>query len=209
MRVVEIYPSIQGESTKAVVPCVFVRLAGCPLRCRWCDTVYSFKGGEAMTLDEICVSATEHGLGMVELTGGEPLAHEEAWPLLQMLCDRFDEVLLETSGSYPIENIDPRVSVIMDLKAPGSGEEDRNLMENLTVLKPGDEVKIVLADRNDYEWACQTIQNHEIKVPVLFSPVHGELDPAILAEWIIQDRIPVRLHLQQHKYIWDPAERGR
>ena len=162
-----------------------------------------------MTLDEICESATEHGLGMVELTGGEPLAHEEAWPLLKMLCDRFDEVLLETSGSYPIDNIDPRVSVIMDLKAPGSGEDDRNLLENLTVLKPGDEVKIVLADRNDYEWACQTIQNHEIKVPVLFSPVHGELDPAVLAEWIIQDRIPVRLHLQQHKYIWDPAERGR
>ena len=209
MRVVEIYPSLQGESTKAGDPCVFVRLAGCPLRCRWGDTVYSFKGGEAMTLDEICESATEHGLGMVELTGGEPLAHEEAWPLLKMLCDRFDEVLLETSGSYPIENIDPRVSVIMDLKAPGSGEDDRNLLENLTVLKPGDEVKIVLADRNDYEWACQTIQNHEIKVPVLFSPVHGELDPAVLAEWIIQDRIPVRLHLQQHKYIWDPAERGR
>ena len=154
-----------------------------------------------MTLDEICESATEHGLGMVELTGGEPLAHEEAWPLLKMLCDRFDEVLLETSGSYPIENIDPRVSVIMDLKAPGSGEDDRNLLENLTVLKPGDEVKIVLADRNDYEWACQTIQNHEIKVPVLFSPVHGELDPAVLAEWIIQDRIPVRLHLQQHNTI--------
>ena len=209
MRVVEIYPSIQGESTRAGIPCVFIRLAGCPLRCRWCDTVYSFKGGDEMSLEEICEATAAHGIDLVELTGGEPLAQPDAGPLLAMLCDRFGEVLLETSGAYPIEDLDPRVGVIMDLKAPGSGEEGRNLLENLDHLKDGDELKLVLADRDDYLWAKNLIQTHEITVPILFSPVHGELEAALLSEWILEDRLPVRLHLQQHKFIWDPQERGR
>ncbi len=209
MRVVEIYPSIQGESTRAGIPCVFIRLAGCPLRCRWCDTVYSFKGGEEMSLEEICNAAAAPGIDLVELTGGEPLAHQEAPKLLKMLCDRFGEVLLETSGAYPIGELDPRVGIIMDLKAPGSGEESRNLLENLDHLKSGDELKLVLADKEDYLWAKKLIQSHQIAVPILFSPVHGELDAALLSEWILEDRLQVRLHLQQHKFIWDPQERGR
>jgi len=209
LRVVEIYPSIQGESTRAGLPCVFIRLAGCPLRCRWCDTVYSFKGGDEMSLDEICAAAAEPGIELVEVTGGEPLAQGEAPELLKMLCDRFGEVLLETSGAFPIADLDPRVGVIMDLKAPGSGEEDRNLLENLDHLKIGDELKLVLADREDYLWAKNLIQSNEIPVPILFSPVHGELDPAQLSDWMLQDKLQVRLHLQQHKFIWDPAERGR
>ena len=209
MRVVEIYPSIQGESTRAGIPCVFIRLAGCPLRCRWCDTVYSFKGGEEMSLEEICNAAAAPGIDLIELTGGEPLAHQEAPKLLQMLCDRFGEVLLETSGAYPVGELDPRVGIIMDLKAPGSGEESRNLLENLDHLKSGDELKLVLADKEDYLWAKKLVQSHQIEVPILFSPVHGELDAALLSEWILEDRLQVRLHLQQHKFIWDPQERGR
>ncbi|MAJ28451.1 7-carboxy-7-deazaguanine synthase QueE [bacterium TMED181] len=209
MRVVEIYPSIQGESTRAGIPCVFIRLAGCPLRCRWCDTVYSFKGGDEMSLEEICNAAAAPGIGLVELTGGEPLAHAEAPELLKMLCDRFEEVLLETSGAYPVEDLDPRIGVIMDMKAPGSGEESRNLLKNIDHLKAGDELKLVLADREDYLWAKKLIESHPIEVPILFSPVHGELDAALLSEWILEDRLQVRLHLQQHKFIWDPQERGR
>ncbi len=162
-----------------------------------------------MSLDEICAAAAEPGIELVEVTGGEPLAQGEAPELLKMLCDRFGEVLLETSGAFPIADLDPRVGVIMDLKAPGSGEEDRNLLENLDHLKIGDELKLVLADREDYLWAKNLIQSNEIPVPILFSPVHGELDPAQLSDWMLQDKLQVRLHLQQHKFIWDPAERGR
>lgn len=162
-----------------------------------------------MSLEEICDVTAEYGIDLVELTGGEPLAQPEAGSLLTMLCDRFGEVLLETSGAYPIADLDPRVGIIMDLKAPGSGEEGRNLLENLDHLKNGDELKLVLADRTDYLWAKKLVENHQFHVPVLFSPVHGELEAAQLAEWILEDHLKVRLHLQQHKFIWDPQERGR
>jgi len=209
LRIIEIYPSIQGESTRAGLPCTFVRLAGCPLRCRWCDTVYSFTGGESMSIEAIIELVAETGIGLIEVTGGEPLAQPGAPELLTSLCDHFDEVLLETSGSFPIADLDPRVAVILDLKAPGSGEEGRNLWDNLPHLKSGDELKIVIADRTDYEWARDVYQQHQPTVPTLFSPVFGELEPAQLSQWIIEDRLPVRLHLQQHKYIWEPEARRR
>jgi len=207
LRVIEIYASIQGESTRAGLPCIFVRLAGCPLRCRWCDTVYSFSGGEPMTIDEITDEIDGHGIGLIELTGGEPLAQPGAPELLRVLCDRYSQVLLETSGSFPIEELDPRVGVIMDMKAPGSGEESRNLWQNLEHLKAGDELKIVISDRTDYDWAREVVEKHRPEVPVLFSPVFGELEPSQLSEWMLADRLAVRMQLQQHKYIWDPEAR--
>ncbi|MGE4619536.1 MAG: radical SAM protein [Planctomycetota bacterium] len=207
LRVVEIYPSIQGESTRAGLPCTFVRLAGCPLRCRWCDTVYSFKGGDSMSIESIIEAIDEYGIGLIEVTGGEPLAQPGAAELLATLCQRYDEVLLETSGSFPIADLDRRVGVILDLKAPGSGEEGRNLWENLTHLKSGDELKIVIADRTDYEWAREVYRKHQPTVPMLFSPVFAEMEPAQLSQWIIEDQLPVRMQLQQHKYIWDPEAR--
>ena len=207
LRVIEIYPSIQGESTRAGLPCTFVRLAGCPLRCRWCDTVYSFTGGESMSIEAIIEQVAAAGIGLVEVTGGEPLAQPGAPELLTRLCDQFDQVLLETSGSFPVEDLDPRVGVILDLKAPGSGEESRNLWDNLPRLKDGDELKIVIADRTDYEWACNVYREHRPTVPMLFSPVFGELEPAQLSAWLIEDQLPVRMQLQQHKYIWDPEAR--
>jgi len=207
LRVIEIYASIQGESTRAGLPCTFVRLAGCPLRCRWCDTVYSFSGGEPMTIDEITDEIDGHGIGLIELTGGEPLAQPGAPELLRVLCDRYSQVLLETSGSFPIEELDPRVGVIMDMKAPGSGEESRNLWQNLEHLKAGDELKIVISDRTDYDWAREVVETHRPEVPVLFSPVFGELEPSQLSEWMLADRLAVRMQLQQHKYIWDPEAR--
>jgi len=207
LRVIEIYASIQGESTRAGLPCTFVRLAGCPLRCRWCDTVYSFSGGEPMTIDEITDEIDGHGIGLIELTGGEPLAQPGAPELLGVRCDRYSQVLLETSGSFPIEELDPRVGVIMDMKAPGSGEESRNLWQNLEHLKVGDELKIVISDRTDYDWAREVVEKHRPEVPVLFSPVFGELEPSQLSEWMLADRLAVRMQLQQHKYIWDPEAR--
>jgi len=212
IRITEIYPSVQGESTHAGRPCVFVRLTGCPLRCVWCDTAYAFTGGERRTIPEVVREARSHGIDLVEVTGGEPLAQRSAPALLAALAAEFAEVLLETSGSEPIAGLDPRVRVILDLKAPGSGESSRNLWENLADLKAGDEVKIVLADRADYEWARATIADRlaglPAAVPVLLSPVHGTLDPRLLAEWLIADRLPARLQLQQHKYIWQPETRG-
>ena len=207
LRIVEIYRSIQGESTRAGLPCTFVRLAGCPLRCRWCDTVYSFKGGEELSFDSIFQQIDAYGIGLIEVTGGEPLAQPKTPELLLALCDRYDEVLLETSGSFPVEDLDPRVGVIMDLKAPGSGEESRNLWSNLEHLKDGDELKIVIADRTDYQWAKAVIEEHSPQVPILFSPVFGELEPAELSDWILSDRLAVRMQLQQHKYIWEPEAR--
>ncbi|MEE2855869.1 MAG: radical SAM protein [Planctomycetota bacterium] len=207
LRVIEIYPSIQGESTRAGLPCTFVRLAGCPLRCRWCDTVYSFTGGEMMSIEAIIEQVAETRIGLIEVTGGEPLAQPGTPQLLTSLCDQFDEVLLETSGSFPIADLDPRVGVILDLKAPGSGEESRNLWDNLPHLKSGDELKIVIADRTDYEWARDVYREHRPTVPTLFSPVFDEMEPAQLSQWLIEDQLPVRMQLQQHKYIWDPEAR--
>lgn len=210
LRITEIFASIQGESTWVGLPTVFVRLTGCPLRCSWCDTAYAFTGGENRSLDEVLAEVARHGLKHVCVTGGEPLSQKGCLPLLSALCDAGYAVSLETSGALDIGVVDPRVSRIMDLKAPGSGEVERNLHDNIAHLKADDEVKIVLANADDYAWAKQQIATHRLAehCTVLLSPVAGELDPAQLAEWIVRDRLPVRFQLQLHKILWNDA-RGR
>ena len=210
LRVSEIFHSLQGESTRAGLPTVFVRLTGCPLRCTWCDTEYAFSGGETRTLGDVLIEVARHGAGQVCVTGGEPLAQKACLPLLATLCDAGYSVSLETSGALDISSVDPRVSRIVDLKAPASGEADKNLWGNLPYLNAQDEIKIVLADEADYAWARETIRAHKLDAicPVLLSPVAGQLDPKQLAEWVLHDRLPVRVQLQLHKLIWG-AERGR
>lgn len=210
LRITEIFASIQGESTWVGLPTVFVRLTGCPLRCSWCDTAYAFTGGENRSLDEVLAEVARHGLKHVCVTGGEPLSQKGCLPLLSALCDAGYAVSLETSGALDIGAADPRVSRIMDLKAPGSGEVERNLYDNIAQLKADDEVKFVLANADDYAWAKQQIATHRLaeRCTVLLSPVAGELDPAQLAEWIVRDRLPVRFQLQLHKILWNDA-RGR
>lgn len=210
LRITEIFASIQGESTWVGLPTVFVRLTGCPLRCSWCDTAYAFTGGENRSLDEVLAEVARHGLKHVCVTGGEPLSQKGCLPLLSALCDAGYAVSLETSGALDIGAVDPRVSRIMDLKAPGSGEVERNLYDNIAQLKADDEVKIVLANADDYAWAKQQLATHRLaeRCTVLLSPVAGELDPAQLAEWIVRDRLPVRFQLQLHKILWNDA-RGR
>jgi len=210
LRVSEIFHSLQGESTRAGLPTVFVRLTGCPLRCTWCDTDYAFSGGETMTLGDVLIEVARHGARQVCVTGGEPLAQKACLALLAALCDAGYSVSLETSGALDIAAVDPRVSRIMDLKAPASGEADKNHWENLARLTERDELKIVLADEADYAWARQTIRERNLEAicPVLLSPVAGKLDPKQLAEWVLRDRLPVRVQLQLHKLIWG-AERGR
>ena len=204
LRVSEIFFSLQGESSRVGLPTVFIRLTGCPLRCRWCDTEHAFTGGRTMTLGEIVIEAGRHGTRTVCVTGGEPLAQKNCLPLLSALCDADLSVSLETSGALDIRDVDPRVSRIVDLKAPGSAEADRNLAGNLDLLRPQDELKIVLADREDYEWARQRIVSERLaeRCAVLLSPVQGELDPTELAEWILADHLPVRFQLQLHKILW-------
>jgi 7-carboxy-7-deazaguanine synthase len=210
LRVTEIFHSLQGESSRAGLPTVFVRLTGCPLRCAWCDTDYAFSGGETMTLGEVLVEVARHGARQVCVTGGEPLAQKACLPLLAALCDAGYSVSLETSGALDIAQVDARVSRIMDLKAPASGEADRNHWENLDRLNAGDEIKIVLADEADYEWAKSVLAARRLDAicPVLLSPVAGRLDAKRLAEWVLRDKLPVRVQLQLHKLIWG-AERGR
>ena len=210
LRVTEIFHSLQGESSRAGLPTVFVRLTGCPLRCAWCDTDYAFSGGETMTLGEVLVEVARHGARQVCVTGGEPLAQKACLPLLRALCDAGYSVSLETSGALDIAQVDARVSRIMDLKAPASGEADRNHWENLDRLNAGDEIKIVLADEADYEWAKSVLAARRLDAicPVLLSPVAGKLDAKRLAEWVLRDKLPVRVQLQLHKLIWG-AERGR
>jgi 7-carboxy-7-deazaguanine synthase len=210
LRVSEIFHSLQGESTRAGLPTVFVRLTGCPLRCTWCDTDYAFSGGETMSLGDVLIEVARHGARQVCVTGGEPLAQKACLPLLAALCDAGYSVSLETSGALDISAVDPRVSRIMDLKAPASGEADKNLWDNLARLTERDELKIVLADESDYAWARQTICERNLAAicPVLLSPVAGKLDPKQLAEWVLRDRLPVRVQLQLHKIIWG-TERGR
>ena len=210
LRVTEIFHSLQGESSRAGLPTVFVRLTGCPLRCAWCDTDYAFSGGETMTLGEVLVEVARHGARQVCVTGGEPLAQKACLPLLRALCDAGDSVSLETSGALDIAQVDARVSRIMDLKAPASGEADRNHWENLDRLNAGDEIKIVLADEADYDWAKSVLAARRLDAicPVLLSPVAGKLDAKRLAEWVLRDKLPVRVQLQLHKLIWG-SERGR
>jgi len=210
LRVSEIFHSLQGESTRAGLPTVFVRLTGCPLRCTWCDTEYAFSGGETLTLGDVLIEVARHGARQVCVTGGEPLAQKACLPLLVALCDAGYAVSLETSGALDVSAVDPRVSRIMDLKAPASGEADKNLWDNLPHLNAQDEIKIVLADEADYAWARKVIGERKLDAscPVLLSPVAGKLDPKLLAEWVLRDRLPVRVQLQLHKLIWG-AERGR
>ena len=210
LRVSEIFASLQGESTTVGVPTVFVRLTGCPLRCRWCDTAYAFSGGERLTIDEILARVSDLGLPEVCVTGGEPLAQAACRELLATLADAGHRVSLETSGALSIAGLDPRVRCVMDLKAPDSGEADKNLWDNLDHLRPHDEVKFVLAGRADYDWAKDVLERHGLarRATVLFSPVTGELAPSTLADWIVADRLPVRFQLQLHKILWGDA-RGK
>ena len=209
MRVTEIFHSIQGESTHAGRPCVFVRLTGCNLRCRWCDSTYTFRGGETMTVGEAVDRVVAYGCNLVEVTGGEPLAQGEAFELIEKLCDRGLEVLIETSGSIDVSPTDPRAKLILDVKCPGSGEAHSNRWTNLTLLRPHDEIKFVIADRADYEWAREVIRARNLaRWPVLLSPVWGEMEPRSLAEWMLADRLPVRFQTQLHKHIWGAEARG-
>lgn len=209
LRVTEIFHSIQGESTHAGRPCAFVRLTGCNLRCRWCDSDYTFTGGDRMSVDEIVEQVKSYGCRLVEITGGEPLAQSESLDLMRRLCDDGFEVLLETSGSIDIAPVDSRVAIILDIKCPGSGEVERNRWENLAHLKPADEIKFVIADRADYEWARQTIDERKLRSrTLLLSPVWGELELQSLAEWMLADRLPARLQTQLHKHIWGADRRG-
>ncbi|MDX1632445.1 MAG: 7-carboxy-7-deazaguanine synthase QueE [Thermoanaerobaculia bacterium] len=204
LKVWEIFHSIQGESTHSGRPCVLVRLTGCQMRCRWCDTEYAFSGGRWMEIDEIVEAVRGFDCRLVELTGGEPLLQPGSDRLLTRLCDEGYEVLLETGGGLDARGVDPRVRRILDVKCPGSGEAENNFWPNLDDLRPGDEVKMVLADRTDYEWARELVRERRVasRCPVHFSPVHGEIEPRILAEWILEDRLPVRIQLQLHKLLW-------
>jgi len=218
LRITEIFHSIQGESTWAGVPCTFVRLTGCPLRCSWCDTTYSFHGGERMEVEAIVERVRELGCPVVELTGGEPLAHRNAFLLADRLLDEGFTVLVETSGSEDVAPLDPRVHIIMDLKCPGSGEVERNRWENLDHLTATDEVKFVVKDRTDYEWAREVIRERELGArleegtlrALLISPVWGEAGPDLeeLAGWILEDHLPVRFQTQLHKHIWGAERKG-
>jgi 7-carboxy-7-deazaguanine synthase len=210
LRITEIFYSLQGESLTSGCPTVFVRLTGCPLRCGYCDTDYAFQGGEWIDLREILERVAAWTPRYVTVTGGEPLAQRNCIPLLRALCDAGYTVSLETSGALPLDPVDPRVVKVMDLKTPGSGEAEKNRYENLAALNPNDQIKFVICDRADYEWARALIALHQLDAlcELLFSPSHGQQEPAQLAEWILEDRLPVRLQLQLHKQLWGNA-RGR
>ena len=210
LKVNEIFHSIQGESTHTGRPCVFVRLTYCSLRCEWCDSEYAFYEGVERSLDDILAIVDGYGCSLVEVTGGEPLIQKETTTLLQHLLDRGYEVLLETSGAWPVEMVPDGVKIIMDLKAPGSGMAHKNRWENLRYLDGDDEIKFVIRDRADFDWARSVVAEHDLtsRHAVLFSPVFGDLEPRQLAEWILAERLPVRMQLQIHKFIWSPTARG-
>lgn len=205
LRITEIFHSIQGEADAIGWRTVFVRLTGCPLRCVWCDTEYSFYGGDWREIDDIVAEVASHGAKHVCVTGGEPLAQKRCLILLARLCDAGHDVSLETSGALDVSLVDPRVRKVMDLKAPDSGEAKRNLWSNIEHLLPHDQVKIVIASRADYEWARDAVAEHRLtaRCMVLFSPVHGAIKPRELAEWIIEDKLDVRFQLQLHKLLWN------
>jgi 7-carboxy-7-deazaguanine synthase len=207
----EIYRSIQGETSFAGRPCTLVRLSGCNLRCRWCDTPQAFYGGTRMTRDAVRIRALELGTQLVLVTGGEPLLQPAVLPLMRELCDAGRQVMLETSGERDISAVDPRVHRILDLKAPGSGESARNRYENLALIGARDQIKFVLSDQADYLWARELIVREQLCAragEVLFSPVHGELDPQLLCAWTLEDALQVRVQLQLHKYIWGKDAQG-
>ncbi|HWG95500.1 MAG TPA: 7-carboxy-7-deazaguanine synthase QueE [Nitrospira sp.] len=210
MRITEIFHSVQGESTFAGLPCVFVRLTGCPLRCTWCDTEYAFFGGMDWSIEDILDTVRSYGCRLVEVTGGEPLAQPDTATLLRRLCEEGFTVLLETSGAIDTTIVPPSVRIILDVKCPGSGMTERMHWPNVERLRPQDEAKFVIRDRSDYEWAKTILARFHLtdRCPVLFSPVFGALDPRQLAEWLLTDRLSIRLQLQLHKHIWTPDMRG-
>ena len=207
----EIFHSIQGESTHVGRPCVFVRLTACDLRCSWCDTPYAFHEGRKMTVDEVVAEVDRHDCPLVEITGGEPLLQDEVYPLMERLLAAGRRVMLETGGHRPIDRVPAAVAKIVDVKCPGSGEADKNHWPNLDALAPADEVKFVIKDRVDYDFARRVIAERGLDASsraILFSPVHGVLDPKTLSEWMLADHVPARLQLQLHKFIWSPTTRG-
>ncbi|MGE3178421.1 MAG: radical SAM protein [Vicinamibacterales bacterium] len=207
----EVFHSIQGESSRVGQPCVFVRLTGCDLRCSWCDTPYAFHEGHKRTVDDVVEEVEGYGCHLVEITGGEPLLQEDVYPLMDRLLALGHTVLIETGGQRSIERVPPQVVKVVDVKCPGSGEASKNDWANLTRLMPHDEVKFVVADRTDYEFAREVVRRHDLPsrcAAVLLSPVHGVLDPKTLAEWMLADRLPARLQVQLHKYIWPATQRG-
>lgn len=210
IKVNEIYHSIQGESSKAGLPCVFIRLTYCNLRCTYCDTEYAFYEGKEKSVDDIIKEVKKYGCKLVEVTGGEPLVQEESLALMKKLCNEGFDVMLETSASLPIKNVDKRVLIVMDLKCPSSKMEKKNLYENVEHLKPTDEVKFVIGNREDYDWAKEVIFKYDLqnKCEVLFSVVFGEIEPVTLVNWIIEDKLDVRFQLQMHKHIWHPETKG-
>lgn len=210
LRVNEIFHSVQGESTHAGRPCVFVRLTGCNLRCVWCDTAYAFHEGSDMEVGAVVAWVASFGCPLVEVTGGEPLLQPDATELMRALVARGFEVLLETGGSLPIDGVPAGVKRIVDVKCPGSGESARNRWANLDALRDGDEIKFVIADRADYEWAATTVRARDLaaRAPVLFSPVSDGLAPGDLARWVLEDRLAVRVQVQMHKVLWPGVTRG-
>lgn len=210
VRLTEIFFSLQGEAARSGLPTVFIRLTGCPLRCTWCDTEYAFTGGATTTITDILTEVAQYPTRYVCVTGGEPLAQKSCLPLLTALCDAGYDVCLETSGALDISVVDPRVARIMDLKAPGSGECDKNLLTNIDALRPTDEVKIVIASRADFDWAKDIIAEHKLsqRCDIVLSPVAGQQHATELADWILEDGLPVRFQLQLHKLLWEDA-RGK
>ena len=212
LRVTEIFRSIQGESTHAGRPCTFVRLTGCPMRCTWCDSEYTFTGGEHVSIDDVLQQVRNFGCRLVEVTGGEPLAQREAFELVKRLCDEGYEVLIETGGYVSTEDLDERARVILDVKCPASGEAERNHWPNLTRLRPGlDEVKFVVVDRADWDFVRRIVEDYDLESrarSILISPAWGQIDLAELANWIVESGMNARMQLQMHKYIWGPDARG-
>lgn len=204
LRITEVFYSLQGEANTVGYPTVFIRLTGCPLRCSYCDTAYAFSGGEWMTLDDIIDVTKKHATKYITVTGGEPLAQPNCLALLTRLCDQGYNVSLETSGAISLENVDHRVKKVMDLKTPTSGESERNLWENVNFLNTHDQIKFVICNLQDYLWSKQQVAHHQLTevTEVLFSPSYGEMDYTQLADWILQDQLPVRFQIQLHKVLW-------